>query len=104
MLQEDVIVNRVFSKIEGVGGRGKSGISGRFFTTENITSSEEARRVLALDPIFNEALFIEKVVIPKGSVIFRGKAAGLFGQPGGGIQIFIKDPSNISFFGIRPSK
>lgn len=104
VLQEDLIVNRIFSKIEGVVGRGKSGILGRFFTTEAIDSSAQATQILSLSPEFNEALFIGKAVIPKRSVIFRGRAASLFGQPGGGIQIFIEDPSNIGFYGIRPLK
>ena len=44
LLKEDLIVNRIFSKIEGVGGRGKSGMYGRFFTTEAINSSPGSMR------------------------------------------------------------
>ena len=104
ILKTELIVSRVFSRIEGVIGRGKSGISGRFFTTESISSSEEAIKVLALNPEFNEALFMGKAVIPKGSTIYIGKAAALFGQPGGGVQIFVDDVSNIAFYGIKPLK
>ena len=42
-------------------------------------------------------LEIVEGVIPKGSTIYKGKAAGLRGKKGGGLQIFLKDPTAIKF-------
>ncbi len=82
VLAEDLVATRVFSRIEGVGGAG-SGIGGRFFTTEAVTSGAQTARALALPP-GNSAVFVEQALIPRGTVVYSGRAASLFGQPGGG--------------------
>ena len=91
---------RVIDKIQGVTG-GNSGIGGGYFTTTTITSSVQAQRLLALDPSFNKATFIESAIIPRGTTIFQGTAAKLGNLPGGGVQIYLEDISEIAFFGIK---
>ena len=100
VLEADLLVYRVIDKIQGVTG-GNSGIGGGYFTTTTITSSVQAQRLLALDPSFNKATFIESAIIPRGTTIFQGTAAKLGNLPGGGVQIYLEDISEIAFFGIK---
>ena len=68
-------------------------VSGAWTTTETITSGSQATSILALPPsgggiTSTAASFITNGLIPAGSGYFIGTAASLFGQPGGGVQIW----------------
>ena len=103
VLETDLLVVRVIDKIGGVtaGSTTASSIGSSYFTTTTITSSAQAQRLLALDPNFNRANFIVSAIIPRGTTIYQGIAAPLKGNPGGAVQIFVEDISEISFFGIK---
>ena len=64
-------------------------IRGAWSTTEVITSSSQARTLLALPPS-NPAAAIGSVTIESGTTFVSGTAAPLFGQAGGGFQIFAR--------------
>ena len=44
-------------------------------------------------PSGNSCQYVDKVVIPKGTTVIEGPVAPNFGQPGGGLQIYVPDPS-----------
>ncbi len=68
-------------------------VAGAWTTTETITSGSQATSILALPPsggvvTSTTAGFATSGVIPAGTAYFTGIAAPLFGQIGGGIQIW----------------
>jgi RHS repeat-associated protein len=82
---DDIAVTRVTSTA--------TNISGAWTTTETITSGSQATSILALPPsggliTATTAGFATSGVIPAGSGYFTGIVAPLFGQIGGGIQIW----------------
>ena len=76
---DEIVVSRVTSTATDV--------AGNWTTTEAITSGSQATSVLAL-PASNSASFITTATIPAGAGYFTGIAAPLFGQIGGGVQIW----------------
>ena len=65
---------------------GVSGKVGHWTSPKNYGPA--ARKMLSL-PLENTAVNTSTFLIPKGSTVLSGKAAALFGQPGGGIQWWI---------------
>ena len=63
---------------------------GRWVTEEPVNSPI---RELALNRKDNPATHMTEWVVPAGTKVIRGPVGPLFGQPGGGSQIFIPDPS-----------
>lgn len=68
-------------------------ISGPWTTTETITSGSQATSILSLPSsggslVTTTASYLTNGVIPAGSGYFVGIASELFGQPGGGVQIW----------------
>jgi len=100
VLQDDLTVMRVFDKIPGLTS-GTSDMGGRFFTTTRLASRAQAQKQLALGG-FNQARFVESAVIPKGTIVYSGTAAPLGNLPGGAVQVFVPNISEVRFFGIRP--
>ena len=50
-------------------------------------------RELALNRKDNPATHMTEWIVPSGTKVIRGPVGPLFGQPGGGSQIFVPDPS-----------
>ncbi len=71
---------------------GEAREKGFWYTPKRYRFPGRARRYLALPPT-NTAENVSEFVIPKGTIILRGRVAPMFGQPGGGIQIYVPDPS-----------
>ena len=79
--------DKVVYRYHGGESSGKS-----YWYTPNKTANPAAD--LALPP-GNSYQQVDKVVIPKGTTIMEGTVAPNFGQPGGGTQIYVPDPSVI---------
>ena len=69
-------------------GGDSSGLS--YWYTPKLTSNPAAD--LALPP-GNTYQYINTYIIPKGTTILEGTVAPNFGQPGGGYQYYVPDPS-----------
>ena len=63
---------------------------GRWVTEEPVNAPI---RELALNRKDNPATHMTEWVVPAGTKVIRGPVGPLFGQPGGGSQIFVPDPS-----------
>lgn len=70
---------------------------GQWLTPTLPTSSAEAISSLAL-PGLNAATYYSTVTIPAGTAIQIGTAAGTFGQIGGGLQIYLLQAPDASWF------
>ena len=65
--------------------------SGRsYWYTPNQTSNPAADLAL---PAGNTYQYVDTYIIPKGTTILEGTVAPNFGQPGGGYQIYVPDPT-----------
>jgi hypothetical protein len=85
-LEEDLPVVRYYG--------GQAAQIGRYWTTDLFDSAVSATEELALNPSFgNTANRVVTGVIPKGTQILTGYAAAQGGLPGGGVQIFLQDPT-----------
>ncbi len=62
---------------------------GHWWTNNLYPTFSEAKAALSLPPV-NEGLRIVTGVIPEGTKLLVGTAAANFGQPGGGLQVYIK--------------
>ena len=82
-LERDEIFFRVFSLPQFM--------RGGYLTSTEYTSSFEAIRELALDPAItpNQATDIVTVVVPSGTLVYRGRAAPQGSLAGGGSQVFV---------------
>ncbi len=81
--------NTIVRRISG----GESGIIGKWVSPNNYGAN--ARNLLAL-PDGNTASKVTEFIIAKGTKVLEGKAAGLFGYSGGGIQYVVDIWSLIS--------
>ncbi|MGI0148800.1 MAG: RHS repeat-associated core domain-containing protein [Thermoplasmata archaeon] len=70
----------------------RQGYSTQWASPTRYTNPSQARAALSLPP-WNDAAFVRPVTIPRGSVVWQGRAAALFGQPGGGMQVWVSNPS-----------
>ena len=77
---------------------GTVGMFGGWLTPFRPRSAAEARSTLSLPPE-NTAEFISEVRVPQGTRIQFGQAEPLWGQPGGGWQVELRDPIHPLNFG-----
>ena len=77
----------------------ESSTKGRWVTPAGLLPAAQAKDKLSLP--FHPTAFA-KVTIPKDTWIASGQAAPLFGHRGGGQQIFIDNPSKVSFGPRKP--
>ena len=76
----------IFYRVSG----GEAGRVARFMTRTRPANVKEAIEKLALDRGWgNEAVFLEEVHVPKGTVIWEGIAAKQGALSGGGSQVWI---------------
>ena len=61
-----------------------------YWYTPNLTSNPAADLAL---PAGNTYKYVDTYIIPKGTTILEGTVAPNFGQPGGGYQIYVPDPT-----------
>jgi RHS repeat-associated protein len=73
----------------------RQGYRTRYASPTRYMSASQAQGELALPP-WNDAAFVRPVRLPAGTVTWQGRASGLFGQPGGGMQIWVSNPSKYS--------
>lgn len=98
VLLEDKVFYRIYGLWETPPVEGWVGASmrGRFLSEVQFSSAAEAREFLALKGEFNAATRIAEARVPRGTVIWEGRAAPqpsdlltLHTYPGGGSQIFL---------------
>jgi hypothetical protein len=106
VLEHDTIMYRVIAGAPGPASTvtRTAGREGSYLTLTRPTSSKQAIDTLALDPTWgNEAVHLVEVRVPKGTVIWEGKAAAQGSLPGGGSQVWVSsDQLNESWFKIIP--
>ncbi|HLO29547.1 MAG TPA: RHS repeat-associated core domain-containing protein [Anaerolineales bacterium] len=73
-------------------------LSGQWWTTTLYPTSSQAIQELAL-PANNTAQYVYSGVIPAGTQVVIGEVAPMFGNIGGGIQIFTSDPLVMAYLG-----
>ena len=61
-----------------------------YWYTPNLTSNPAADLAL---PAGNTYQYVDTYIIPKGTTILEGTVAPNFGQPGGGYQIYVPNPT-----------
>ena len=81
VLDKDVVVYRYH-------GGSSQGVS--YWYTPNQTTNPAADLAL---PQGNTYEYMDTFIIPKGTIILEGTVAPNFGQPGGGYQFYVSDPS-----------
>jgi RHS repeat-associated protein len=70
------------------------GYESNWATPTRYLDPETARAELAL-PEYNSASMVRSVTIPKGTTMWEGVARAQFGQPGGGLQVWVTDQSSL---------
>lgn len=65
---------------------------GSYWYTPKRTSNPAADLAL---PVGNTYQYVDRFLIPEGTVILEGTVAPNFGQPGGGYQFYMPDPSAV---------
>jgi len=81
-LKDDLTVRRYFG--------GSSPKEGRWFTSDYYATRKSAIDALSLPP-GNAADSVVQSTIRKGTTVYVGKAAPMFGRAGGGSQLFVFD-------------
>ncbi|HEV3333839.1 MAG TPA: RHS repeat-associated core domain-containing protein [Bryobacteraceae bacterium] len=79
----------ITSTIEGSQVYSTAAPASNWVTTEVIGSGQQATSILSLPP-YNLATTISSATVTPGATIVSGTAAPLFGQLGGGMQIFVQ--------------
>ncbi len=92
-LEQETIFFRYFGPTPMIGG----GVG--YFSTQQFSTAEEARRMLALSPTVtnNTAQTVVDVTVPAGTIVLIGQAAPQSPRnkyPGGGSQVVVENPKN----------